>query len=124
MASLLEILSDPQFQRDVKKNAGDLAQSASNTIAETVTTPVDLAAWLLRKSGVPVPQNPVMGSDWAKQKGFMPQVDSGTPKLAGEALGLLAPLMGTKQGAQATARYLNELDDYAMEKARRGFWLK
>jgi hypothetical protein len=68
--------------------------------------PVDALAWLLRRGRVNVPQNPVGGSDWAKQQGLMADVPAGAPKMAGEALGLLAPLMGTKQGTEAILQIL------------------
>jgi hypothetical protein len=45
------------------------------------------------------------------QVGLMRDVPNGAPKLAGETLGLLAPLAGTKQGAQATAGLLNRYAD-------------
>jgi len=108
MASLLEILQDEQFQRDLKKNAGDLAQSASNTIASNVSGPVDVAAWLLRKAGVPVGPKPVMGSDWMEQVGLTPPIQNGAPKVAGETLGLLSSLLATKQGAAGAAKMLNQ----------------
>jgi len=103
---LLDALRDPQFRRDVGTNANQLAQSMSNTAAGTVTAPVDAIAWLLRKARVPVPQNPIGGSDWAMQQGLMQEVPEGMPKIAGETLGLLAPMMGTKEGAKKVASIL------------------
>jgi hypothetical protein len=70
--------------------------------------PVDALAWLLRKGGVNVPQNPLGGSDWAKQQGLMADVPQGAPKMAGEALGLLAPMAGTNQGVNALATALRQ----------------
>lgn len=105
---LLEALRDPQFRSDLGTNARQLGQSASNTIAEGVTMPVDALAWLLRRGRVQVPQNPVGGSDWAKQQGLMADVPAGAPKMAGEALGLLAPMAGTKQGQQALMKRLRQ----------------
>lgn len=105
---LLEALRDPQFRSDLGTNARQLGQSASNTIAEGVTMPVDALAWLLRKGGAQVPQNPLGGSDWAKQQGMMADVPQGAPKTAGEALGLLAPMAGTKQGVNALATALRQ----------------
>lgn len=105
---LLDALRDPQFRSDLGTNARQLGQSASNTIAEGVTMPVDALAWLLRKGGAQVPQNPLGGSDWAKQQGMMADVPQGAPKTAGEALGLLAPMAGTKQGVNALATALRQ----------------
>lgn len=48
----------------------DFLQSASNSAASNVSAPVDGLAWLLRKAGVPVPQNPLLGSDWMAEKGL------------------------------------------------------
>jgi hypothetical protein len=109
---LLDALRDPQFRRDLKTNAGQLAQSMSNTAASTVTAPVDAISWLLSKGGLDI-KNPVGGSDWAKLKGLTQDVPEGLPKVAGETLGLLAPLMGTKEGAAATARTLRQLGENA-----------
>ena len=105
---LLDALRDAQFRSDLGTNARQLGQSASNTIAEGVTMPVDSLAWALRKARVPVPENPMGGSDWAKQMGLMADVPQGAPKVAGEAMGLLAPLAGTKQGVNALATALRQ----------------
>ena len=102
---LLEALRDQQFRSDLGTNARQLGQSMSNTIAEGVTIPVDALAWALRKAGVPV-GTPVGGSDWARQQGLTREVRAGAPKLAGEALGLIAPLAGTQQGKQAIIELL------------------
>jgi len=106
---LLEALRDPQFRSDLGTNARQLGQSASNTIAESVTMPVDALAWLLRRSRVNVPQNPIGGSDWAKQQGLMADVPQGAPKMAGEALGLLAPMAGTKEASAKIAQGLRQM---------------
>lgn len=89
---LLDALQDPTFRADVKKNARNLAQSASNTLAENISMPVDLTAMLLRKAGLPIPENPVMGGDWMRQNGLTAAVQPGPSALAGETLGLLAPI--------------------------------
>ena len=104
---LLDAIQDPTFRADVKKNARNLAQSASNTLAENVSMPVDLTAMLLRKAGLPIPENPTMGSDWMRQNGLTAAVQPGPSALAGETLGLLAPMAATKQGAAAAAGLLN-----------------
>lgn len=103
---LLDAFADPQFRRDLGTNAKQLGQSASNVISEGVTMPIDALAWLLRRSRVPVPENPVGGSDWAKQMGLMEDVPQGAPKIAGETLGLLAPMLGTEKGKQAILQML------------------
>jgi hypothetical protein len=103
---LLDALRDPQFRRDVGTNANQLAQSMSNTAAGTVTAPVDAIAWLLRKGRVPVPQNPIGGSEWATQQGLMADVPEGMPKMAGETLGLIAPMAGTDAASKKIAMLL------------------
>lgn len=56
-------------------------QGASNGTANAVAIPVDLLAALLRKGGLPIPPDPVGGTQWMRQNGLMV-----TPKhkLAGE----------------------------------------
>jgi hypothetical protein len=91
---LLDALRDPQFRSDVGTNTRNLFQQASNNAASNVTAPIDIMAWLLRKGGVPVPQNPMGGSEWAKDAGFTREVPDGAPKVAGDTLGMLALLLG------------------------------
>lgn len=58
---------------------------------------MDMIAWGLRNAGLPVPENAVGGTSWMQEQGFMPDVDPGTPKLVGEAIGLTVPaLIGAK----------------------------
>jgi hypothetical protein len=105
---LLDALKDEQFRKDMGRGLLDVGQEASNQVAGNLAVPVDGLAWLMRKAGLPIPANPVGGSDWMAQKGLTRPVQAGAPKMAGEALGLLAPLVATKQGAAATARQLNQ----------------
>lgn len=77
----------------------DTAQSASNTAAENVSVPVDMLANGMRKVGMPIPENPVMGSRWMARHGLTAPVDDGIPKKVGETLGLMgsmAPIMRAK----------------------------
>jgi hypothetical protein len=78
----------------------------SNTAASTVTAPVDAIAWLLRRARVPVPENALGGSDWARQAGLLADVPDGLPKVAGETLGLLAPMAGTDAASKKIAMLL------------------
>jgi hypothetical protein len=110
---LLDALQDPTFRADVGKNAKNLLQSTSNTLAENVSMPVDVTAWLLRKAGVPIPENPTMGSDWMRQNGLTAAVQPGPSAMAGETLGLLAPMAATKQGAAAAAKGLLAMQESA-----------
>jgi len=110
---LLEAFRDPQFRRDLGTNAGQLGQSMSNTAASSVTAPVDAIAWLLRRARIPVPENALGGSEWARQAGLLADVPDGLPKVAGETLGLLAPMAGTQQGAAAVAKGLRQMGENA-----------
>lgn len=69
----------------------DVLQSASNAVAGNVAGPVDLLSFLLRKGGVPVPEDAFGGSEWMKRKGLMRDVPHGAEQVVGETLGLLAP---------------------------------
>lgn len=110
MSTLLDILRDKQFRSDVADNAGNLAQAASNSIAGNIGVPVDALAWLLRKGGLPVPSNPVGGTDWMAQKGLTREVPEGAPKMAGETLGALAPFAFAKPAVNAAAAGMNQLE--------------
>ena len=73
-------------------------QAASNVAADNVAFPVDALAWLLRKAGVPVPANPVLGSDWLRERGLTAPVEPGWSKVAGETVGLVSPAMVSQFG--------------------------
>jgi hypothetical protein len=76
------------------------AQAASNVAADTVAFPVDALSWLLRKAGVPVPENALLSSDWMKQQGLMAPVQPGASAAAGETLGMLAPMAAVAKAPQ------------------------
>jgi len=78
----------------------DLMQSASNTAAGNVSGPVDLISMLLRYGGVPVPQNAVGGSQWMAERGLTAPVQPGPWQLAGETLGLSAPIVAAAKAPQ------------------------
>ena len=78
----------------------DLMQSASNTAAGNVSGPVDLISMLLRYGGVPVPQNAVGGSQWMAERGLTAPVQPGPWQLAGETLGLVAPIVAAAKAPQ------------------------
>lgn len=82
---------------EIIKALRDTAQSASNTVAGNVSAPVDMIAWGLRNAGLPIPEDVVGGQKWMQEQGIMPDVNPGTPKLVGEAIGLTVPaLIGAK----------------------------
>jgi hypothetical protein len=83
-------------------NAGTLAESPfvgfNKGLADTVGAPVDLANWGMKKLGVPVSNDPVMGSNWIDQNilgaiGANPQMHQ--PRSAAERL-----LQGAGEGAR------------------------
>ena len=78
----------------------DVLQGASNAAASNVSGPVDMLAWALRKAGVPVPQNPVMGEAWMREKGLLATPQNKYAGAAGETLGLLAPFGAAAKAPQ------------------------
>lgn len=62
-------------------------QSASNAVATSVTAPVDFAAEGLRAVGLPIPNDHVMGSQWARNRGLTAPVEPGLSADIGEAVG-------------------------------------
>lgn len=97
----------------------DTAQSASNSVAETASAPIDAITWALRKAGLPVPENAVGSSDWMAQKGLTAPVEAGIPKMAGEVLGNVIPAIGFAKAPQI-ARGMNRMVDNAMAPATLG----
>jgi hypothetical protein len=75
-------------------------QAASNAVAGNVAGPVDILSLLLRKAGLPVPENAVGGSNWMTQKGLMAPVRQGASQVIGETAGLLGPAMVSQFGPQ------------------------
>lgn len=71
----------------------DTAQSASNAVAGNVSGPVDLIAAGLRGVGLPIPQNPVGGSQWMAERGLTREVPMGAPRIIGETLGMAGPAL-------------------------------
>lgn len=77
----------------------DFLQSASNAAASNVSGPVDGIAWLLRKAGIPV-NEPVGGSAWMERQGLTRPVQQSAASLAGESVGLLAPIVAAAKAPQ------------------------
>jgi hypothetical protein len=75
-------------------------QAMSNSAAGTVSGPVDGIAWLLRKAGIPVPQNALGGSDWMRSQGLMAPVEQGVGQVLGETAGLLSPAVVAAKAPQ------------------------
>lgn len=89
----------------------DFLQSASNSAASNVSAPVDGLAWLLRKAGVPVPSNPLLGSDWMAEKGLTRPVAQSGASLVGETAGLLAPMLAVAKAPQIASGLLGMVDN-------------
>lgn len=94
-------------------------QGASNAVASNVSFPVDAIAWALRKGGLPIPQNPVGGSDWMAQKGLTATPQNRIAGLLGETVGMVGPAV-VQAAAPKIAGGLLALDDKAMDMARQG----
>jgi hypothetical protein len=94
-------------------------QGASNAVASNVSFPVDAIAWALRKGGLPIPQNPVGGSDWMAQQGLTATPQNRIAGLLGETAGMVGPAV-VQAAAPKIASGLLALDDKAMDMARRG----
>lgn len=84
----------------------DTAQSASNAIASNVSGPVDLIAAGLRGVGLPIPQNPVGGSQWMAERGLTAPVQQGVAQVIGDTIGLAGPALVANFAPQI-ARALN-----------------
>lgn len=99
---LLDALQDPLFWRDVRRNARDLGQSASNAALSNITGPVDGINTLLKLLNMNSAE-PVGGAKWADQMGLSAEVQQGAPKVAGETIGLTIPFAAAKPKDAANA---------------------
>ena len=94
-------------------------QGASNSAAGNISAPVDALAWILRKGGLPIPKNPVGGSDWMAEQGLTATPQNYLAGLIGEGAGIAAPMAVAAKAPQVAGGLLS-LDDKAMDMARRG----
>lgn len=107
-----------QRMSDLASLLRDFGQGASNAAASNVTGPVDALAWALRKIGVPVPSNPILGSEWMRQKGLLADPRNKLAGLLGESAGLSAPIAVAAKAPQI-ARGLLGADDALTAGANR-----
>ena len=84
----------------------NMLQAASNSVAGNVSGPVDILSWLLRKSGVPVPENALLSSKWMEEQGLMKPVRPGVGQLVGESVGLISPIVAAAKAPQIAAAAL------------------
>ena len=97
---------------ELLKQSKSFAQGASNSAASTVSAPVDMLAWLLRKGGMPV-DNPVGGSDWMAQKGLTAQPERRMAGLLGEGIGGALPFVAAAKAPQIAGGLLQMGDNLA-----------
>ncbi len=67
------------------------AQGANNSVAGAVTIPVDTLAYLLRKGGVPIPDNPIGGEQWMREMGLVADPEDHRAGAMGAALTMAIP---------------------------------
>jgi hypothetical protein len=91
----------------------DFLQGMSNSAASNVSAPVDGLAWLLRKAGLPIPSNPVGGSDWMAQKGLIAQPQNKNMGLLGEAIGGVLPMLAAAKAPQIAGGLLQAGENLA-----------
>jgi len=85
---------------ELLRQGKSFGQGASNAAASTVTGPVDMLAWLLRKGGVDVGEAPIGGEAWMRQKGLMATPENRLAGLLGEGAGLAAPIVAAAKAPQ------------------------
>lgn len=92
----------------------DFLQGASNSAASTVSAPVDGLAWLLRKAGAKVGDNPIGGSDWMRANGLTQEPQNKLMGLLGEAAGGVAPMVAGAYASQVARGLLGMMDNAAI----------
>lgn len=90
----------------------DFLQGASNSAASTVSGPVDLINMGLLGLGLPMPRNPVGGSQWMREKGLTREPQNRTAGLLGEAAGNILPIVAAAKGPQIAEGLLSHADAY------------
>jgi hypothetical protein len=89
----------------------DFIQGASNSAASTLSGPVDLINMGLLGLGLPMPANPVGGSQWMREKGLTREPQNRTAGLLGEAAGNILPIVAAAKGPQIAAGLLQMGDN-------------
>ena len=97
----------------------DFLQGASNSAASTVSAPVDGLAWLLRKAGAKVGDNPIGGSDWMRAQGLTQEPQNKLMGLLGEAAGGVAPMVAGAYAPQIAKGLLGMADNLAAPQVLR-----
>lgn len=94
----------------------DFLQAMNNSVASTISAPVDAIGWGLRKAGVPVPEDAVGSSAWMERTGLTRPVQPGAINVAGETMGLLSPALLAAKAPQVAAGLLD-----AIQQSRSSF---
>ena len=97
----------------------DVGRGASNSVASTVTAPVDGIAWLLRKAGIDV-GTPIGGSDWMRANGLIVDPVNKNAGLLGETAGAVLPILAGAYGSKI-AKGLLDMGENAAVPAAAGF---
>lgn len=90
--------------------ARDFAHGASNSVASNVSAPVDLLAAALRKAGVPVPDDPVLGARWMAERGLTQIPKNKIAGLLGESAGLAGSALMAAKAPHALIEALRRRD--------------
>jgi hypothetical protein len=98
---------------ELLKQGKSFGQGASNAAASAVTGPVDMLAWALRKSGLPVGESPIGGEQWMRDKGFMVTPEKRMAGLLGEGFGMAAPIVAAAKAPQIAGGLLKMGDNLA-----------
>lgn len=92
------------------------AQGASNAAASTVSAPVDLIAWLLRKGGLDVPEDAVGSTNWMVRNGLVQQPQNKLAGFIGEGLGAAIPGVVAAKAPQIAGALLKGGENLAAQK--------
>ena len=84
----------------------DMLQGASNAAASNISGPVDALAWALRKAGVPVPLDPVLGAKWMADRGLTADPQNKIAGMVGETAGMVAPFAAAAKAPQIAGALL------------------
>jgi hypothetical protein len=102
----------------------DVIQGASNAAAGAVSGPVDLISTGLLAMGLPMPANPVGGSQWMRDRGLTRDPKNFYAGLAGETIGNVLPIVAAAKAPQIAQGLLQAGDNLRaptpMNSATRG----
>ena len=88
--------------------------------ADTVAGPVDLITAGLLRMGVPMPANPVGGSQWMRQQGLVQDPAPGMAGVMGEAAGMVSPIVAAAKAPQIARGLLKMGENAAAPRTLNG----